>query len=180
MRQLLLAAALILPALLTSPAPAQQTGDTAPSVGNLQALEPASFLAVAASLAMFEIEAGNQVLRSATRPELVELAHDTIRLQDEVMQRLRRAAQERGHSLPDAMSLEHRAVLEGLASLDGAELERRYAETQVQALDQALELYRSAAGQEGDAGLKSLAGEVLPRLERQDQAAQRAVQLVRP
>src|SRR5688500_3508400 len=110
MRQFLLAASLILPTLLASPAPAQQTGGTAPSIGSLQALEPGSFLAVATSLAMFEIDAGSQVLRSAARPELVELAHDTVQLQGEVMQRLRGAAEERDLPLPDAMSLEHRAV----------------------------------------------------------------------
>ena len=42
------------------------------------------------------------------------------------------------------MSLEHRAVLDGLAPLDGEELARRYAQAQTQALDQALALYGAA------------------------------------
>jgi putative membrane protein len=181
MRQPLLAALLLPAALLaTLPASAQETGGTAPSAGSLRTLDPASFVAVAASLAMLEIEAGGHALQTATRPELVELARDTVQLQGEVMQRLRATAQERDLLLPDAMSLEHRAVLEGLAPLDGDELARRYAEAQVQALGQAIQLYQAAAGQDADAQLKSFADEVLPRLERQARAAQQALQLVQP
>jgi hypothetical protein len=45
------------------------------------------------------------------------------------------------------MSLEHRAVLDGLTRLDGEELARRYAQAQTQALGQAIALYRAAPGQ---------------------------------
>jgi hypothetical protein len=76
------------------------------------------------------------------------------------------------------MSLEHRAVLNGLTLLDGLELARRYAETQTQALDQALALYGAAAGQEEDPGLKALAADLLPRLQQQAQAARAAQKAV--
>lgn len=156
---------------------AQETGGPAPSAGSLQKLDAAGFLALAASLAMFELEAGSYALQKLSRPELVTLARATVDLQGEVMQRLRGAAQERNLQLPAAMSLEHRAVLDGLAPLDGEEFSRRYAEAQVQALRQGQELYQVAAGQDSDPQLKQLAGEVLPRLEQQAEMARR---LVRP
>jgi predicted outer membrane protein len=78
------------------------------------------------------------------------------------------------------MSLEHRAVLDGLTPLDGEELARRYAQAQTQAMGQAIALYRAASGQDEDPGLRTLAAELLPRLEQQAQAAGAAQEAVAP
>jgi putative membrane protein len=181
MRRTLPAGLLLATALLVAaPAPAQETGSVAPSPGDVRALDPASFVALAASLAMFEIEAGGHALQTLADPALLALARDTVQLQSEILERLRPAAQERALALPAAMSLEHRAVLDGLTPLDGLELARRYAEAQTQALDQALALYGAAAGQEEDPGLKSLAADLLPRLQQQVQVARSAQKAVLP
>jgi putative membrane protein len=181
MRRTLPAGLLLATALLVAaPAPAQETGGVAPSAGDLQALDPASFVALAASLAMFEIEAGGHVLQKLVNPELLTLARDTVQLQSESLERLRPAAQERALVLPAVMSLEHRAVLDGLTPLDGLELARRYAEAQMQALDQALALYGAAADQDEDPGLKALAADLLPRLQQQAQVARSAQKAVLP
>jgi putative membrane protein len=175
MRAPLLAALLA----ISLPALAQETAGRAPSAGELQALDSPSFVALAASLAMLEIEAGGHALQAAARPEVLDLARDTVQLQGEVMERLRAAAQARGLVLPEAMSLEHQAVVEGLTPLDGEELARRYAEAQVQALGQAVTLYRAGAGQDRDPELKSFAAAFLPRLEQQAQVAQGVLEAVR-
>jgi putative membrane protein len=181
MRRLAFAVFLLVAVLATAwRAPAQNAGGTAPSAGQVQALDPRSFIELAASLAMFEIEAGGQALQTLADPALLALARDTVQLQSEILERLRPAAQERALVLPAAMSLEHRAVLDGLTPLDGLELARRYAEAQTQALDQALALYGAAAGQEEDPGLKALAAELLPRLQHQAQAARAAQKAVLP
>jgi putative membrane protein len=130
-------------------------------------LDANGFLRLAASLAAFEIEAGGHALRAATRPEVVALARESVALQSNLLQRLRALAQERNLPMPEGMVLEHRAALDGLTPLDGEELNRRYAEIQAQALQQAIELYRAAAGQDDDPALKALAAELLPGLESQ-------------
>jgi putative membrane protein len=130
-------------------------------------LDADGFLRHAASFAAFEIEAGSLALRSATEPEAVEMARQSVEQQSSVMQRLRAMARERGLPMPEGMVLEHRAALEGLAPLDGEELNRRYAESHAQALQQAIELYRAAASQDDDPALKALAAEILPDLEAQ-------------
>ena len=175
MRWLPLAVLVLVAAFATAVrAPAQDTGGTAPSAGDVQALDPRSFIELAASLAMFEIEAGGHALQKVAHPQILALARDTVRLQSEILERLRPVAQERTLLLPTSMSLEHRAVLDGLTPLDGEELARRHAQAKTQALDQALALYRAAAGQDEDPGLRTLAGELLPRLEQQVQAARAA------
>jgi putative membrane protein len=143
-------------------------------------LDANGFLRLAASLAAFEIEAGSHALQAATRPEVAALARETVEFQGNLMQRLRTVAQQRNLNMPEEMLLEHRAALDGLVPLDGEELNRRYAETQIQALQQAVELYRAAAGQDDDPALKGLAAELLPGLERQQAMAQELVKAVRP
>jgi predicted outer membrane protein len=181
MRRLAFAVLLLVAVLaMVSRAPAQDASGTAPSAGQVQALDPRSFIELAASLAMFEIEAGGQALQKVAHPGLLALARDTVRLQSEILEHLRPAAQERALLLPASMSLEHRAVLDGLTPLDGEELVRRYAQAQTQALGQALALYRAASGQDEDPGLRTLAAELLPRLEQQAQAAGAAQEAVAP
>jgi putative membrane protein len=143
-------------------------------------LDADGFLRLATSFAAFEIEAGSHALQAATRPEVAALARDTVALQGDLMQRLRATAQQRNLAVPQGMMLEHRAILDGLAPLDGEELNRRYAEAQVQALERAVELYRAAAGQDDDPALKSLAAESLPELERQQARARQLAEAVRP
>ena len=93
MRRLPLAVLLLVAVLaMVSRAPAQDAGGTAPSAGQVQALDPRSFIELAASLAMFEIEAGGQALQKVAHPGLLALARDTVRLQSEIPERLRPAA----------------------------------------------------------------------------------------
>jgi putative membrane protein len=153
---------------------------TAGSASAQQRLDTNGFLRLAASLAAFEIEAGSHALQAATRPEVAALARETVEFQGSLMQRLRSLAQERNLTMPEGMLLEHRAALDGLVPLDGEELNRRYVENQAQALEQAVELYRAAAGQPDDPALKALAAELLPDLERQHATARQLVDAVPP
>jgi putative membrane protein len=158
----------------------EQPGSVAPSAGSLQALDPASFTALAASLAMFEIDAGGHALQAASRPEVVTLARDTVQLHADLLARLRQVAQQQNLVIPETASLEHRAVLDGLTPLAGEELDRRYAESQAQAFEQAVQLYRTAASQDDDPTLKSFATEFLPRLEQQQATVQRLLDTIPP
>ncbi len=129
---------------------------------------------------MFELDAGGHALRAATRPETMALARDTVQLHAGLLVQLRQIAQQQNLLIPEAMALEHRAVLDGLTPLAGEELDRRYVESQVQAFEQAVQLYRAAAGQNADLTLKSFAAELLPRLEQQQATVQRSLDTISP
>ena len=86
------------------------------------------------------------------------------RFRAEQLGRLRRIAEERGLQLPKEEEFEHKVVLENLEPLDYLALSRRYAEVQVQALEQEIRGYEAAAqgpdegaeaARRGDAGAAS-------------------------
>src|SRR4051794_30347197 len=77
------------------------------------------------------------------------------------------------------MEFEHQVILENLELLDFLALSRRYAEVQVQALEQELQIYRAAL-QTADEALSSFARQTLPQLEQQLEGARKARTAVQP
>jgi predicted outer membrane protein len=115
-----------------------------------------------------------------TRPEIREFAREMARFRGLQAERLRALAQERGLGLPGPEDgLEHRAVLENLEPLDYLALSRRYAEVQVQALEQEIRGYEAASGA-ADEGVKRLSAEMLPQLRQRLEAARRMHNAVKP
>jgi nitrate/TMAO reductase-like tetraheme cytochrome c subunit len=99
-----------------------------------------------------------------TRPEVKEFAREMARFRGQQVERLRAVAQERSLRLPGPEDeLEHRVVLQNLEPLDYLALSRRYAEVQVQALEQEIRGYEAAARGADDA-TKQLSAEMLPQL----------------
>jgi hypothetical protein len=77
------------------------------------------------------------------------------------------------------MQFDHRVIIENLQPLDFLALSRRYAELQVQALDQEVRVY--LGGENGsDAWVKTLANETLPPLRRLLEEAEEVRQAVGP
>jgi len=81
--------------------------------------------------------------------------------------------------MPEQQNFEHRVLLENLEPLDHLELSRRYAEVQVQALEQEIQGY-TAATQAADEGVKEYAAAILPELQRRLEAALRVHDAVKP
>lgn len=171
----LVAALAAAPAIGQTPAPAPaETTATAP------ALDMAGFLHEGTSLAAFAVEAGGHVLRSANRPEVMDLARAAVQLHAEILQRLRSLAEARSITVPEGMMLEHRAVLDGLTPLDGEELHRRYVQSQAQALAREVQLYQQATDRNAEPALGTLGSEIMPRLQEQAAMAQRTLEAVQP
>lgn len=155
-------------------------GSAAPApIPSSPAFDVDAFLGLATSSTILQVRASERALGEATRPEVQEFAQKVIQLQRDLLQRLRALAQQRNLSVSDLMVLEHRAVYEGLEPLDGEEFARRYAETQAQALGQAVLLYQAAAERATDPELKQFAAETSPLLTEQFAAARRLVEAVR-
>jgi putative membrane protein len=145
-----------------------------------QALDAATFVTHAASLAMLQIGAAERAADQASRPEVKDFAQRIVQDERDTLQRVQALGRQLDVGVPSAMVLEHRAVLEGLAPLTGEEFDRRYAEMQVQALEQAVRLHGTAAERDEDPALAALAAEILPALDRHLAAARDLLETVRP
>jgi putative membrane protein len=108
-------------------------------------VDPGRFLGFAYSSAMLQERVSTLATSKDTRPEVKEFARDMAQFRRQQLGNLRAVAQERGLKLPGAEEFEHRVVLENLEPLDHLELSRRYAEVEVQALEQEIRGYEAAA-----------------------------------
>ena len=106
-------------------------------------------------------------------------AQTAVEFRTEHLRRLEALARDYGLTLPAVMEFEHQVILENLEPLDFLALSRRYAEVQVQALEQELQIYR-AAMQAPDEALSSFARQTLPQLEQQLEGARKALAAVQP
>jgi putative membrane protein len=151
----------------------------APATEASRPIDPGRFLAFAHSSAALQERASILAASKDTRPEIKEFARGMARFRGEQLGRLRAIAQERGLQLPKDEEFEHKVVLENLEPLDFLALSRRYAEVQVQALEQEIRGYEAAA-QGSDEALKQLAAQTLGELRQRQEAARRMEAAVKP
>lgn len=162
-------------------------GSPVPSAGQGQApaaearpVDPGRFLGFAHSSAVLQERASGRAGAEDPRPEVKEFAREMARFRGQQVERLRAVAQERSLRLPGPEEeLEHRVVLQNLEPLDYLALSRRYAEVQVQALEQEIRGYE-AASRGADDATKQLSAEMLPQLRPRLEAAHRMHDAVKP
>jgi putative membrane protein len=142
-------------------------------------VDPERFLGFAHSSAVLQERASTLAVSKDTRPEVKEFAREMARFRGQQLGRLRVLAQERGLRLPEREEFEHRVIIENLEPLDYLALSRRYAEIEVQALEQEIRGYEAAA-QGTDEGLKRLTAEMLPQLRHRLEAARGMHDAVKP
>ncbi|MBJ6127430.1 DUF4142 domain-containing protein [Microvirga splendida] len=177
----ILIATFALGALLTGIATsslAQVQGDRG-SPTETRPIGPEEFLRLAYSSATLQGQAGKLAASRETRPEVKSYAAAATEFRQGLLQRIETFAKERGMLLPPVKEFEHQVIIENLEPLDYLALSRRYAEIQVQALEQELTIYR-AASQSPHQEIRSFADQVLPELQRQREGAQRMYEAVAP
>ena len=160
-----------------SPVPSAAQGQ-APAA-EARPVDPGRFLGFAHSSAVLQERASKLAASKDTRPEVREFAREMARFREGQLERLRAVARERGLGLPTEEEFEHRVVLENLEPLDYLALSRRYAEVQVQALEQEIRGYE-AASQGTDGAMEQLSAEMLPQLRHRLDAARRMHGAVKP
>lgn len=169
------AAALAVSVLFVGFSPvAAQPAATAPAP---QAVDPATFVRLARSLAVLQARAADLAASRETRPEARAFAQKMVEFRREQLPKLEAFSRELQIAVPAVLEFEHQAILENLEPLDFLALSRRYAEIQVQALEQETRVY-AAADRSPDARLKGYVAELRPQLEQlleQARAMQRAV-----
>lgn len=165
---------------LGSPIPSKGQGPGQAPAAEARPVDPGRFLGFAHSSAVLQERASRLAASKDTRPEVREFAREMARFRGQQAERLRAVAQERGMRLPGPEEeFEHRVVLENLEPLDYLALSRRYAEVQVQALEQEIRGYEAAA-RGADEAVKRLCAEMLPQLRQRLEAAHRMHDAVKP
>ncbi len=163
---------------LGSPVPSAGQGQT--PAAEARPVDAGRFLGFAHSSAVLQERASKLAASKDTRPEVREFAREMALFRGQHLERLRAIAQERSLRLPGPEEeLEHRVVLQNLEPLDYLALSRRYAEVQVQALEQEIRGYE-AASRGADEATKQLSAEMLPQLRPRLEAAHRMHDAVKP
>ena len=129
----------------------------------MQGLDAARFLSLASSFNAMQTRASELVASRDTRPEARALATAMLEFRRTLGPKLDGLARERNLAPPTALEFEHQTILENLEPLDALELSRRYAEVEVQALPQELQLYRAAPA--SDESLRALANDMAPKIQ---------------
>lgn len=177
--RLVLAGALAGLAAVAPPASGPAWAQPAATAPAPQPLKGEAFLRLAHSSAVLQARAAELVVARETQPEARAFARRMVEFRPGQLARLEAAARANGLAIPAVQPLEHQAILENLEPLDLLELSRRYAEVQVQALEQELRIY--AAGESGpDAWVKSLAPETVAELQRLLEDARQLRQAIGP
>ena len=162
-----------------SAAQAQTPAAPPAAAQSLQAPDPQRFVDLAFSSASLQAKAAAMAANRDTRPEVKTFAQAMQAFRDGHMRRLQAFAQERSLKLPAVEQFDHKVLLENLEPLDLLALTRRYAELQIQALEQEIRLYQAAA-QGQDNALKGFAQEMMPQLQEQLEAARKVWDAVKP
>jgi putative membrane protein len=120
-------------AAIVAPAAAQPIQ---PAARSRQVPDAETFLQLAHSAAVLQVQAAELAGSRDTRPEVRAFARQMVEFRREQIASLLSAARERKLAVSPVPALEHKVILENLEPLDSLELSRRYSEVQVQALEQ--------------------------------------------
>jgi predicted outer membrane protein len=107
-------------------------------------LDAETFVRLAHSSAALQARAAELAGSRDTRPEARSYAQRMLEFRRGHIAALERAASENGVAIPAVKQFEHQVLIENLEPLDFLALSRRYAELQVQALQQELQVYGGA------------------------------------
>lgn len=147
-----------------------QTAPTPPARPEAKAPDPERVFGLALSSAVLQGRVAEIAAAKDTRPEVKDFARGMVQFRLGQVERLKAFGRERGLKIPTVEEFEHQVILENLQPLDYLGLSRRYAEVQVQALEQEIGIYQ--AGERGpDAAVKGLAAETIPELRQRLDAA---------
>jgi putative membrane protein len=147
--------------------------------GARPAIGAATFLQLAHSSAVLQAQAAELAASRDTRPEVRSFAPRMAEFRRDQIARLLSAARERTLAVSPVPAFEHKVILENLQPLDSLELSRRYAEVQVQALEQELQNY-AAAESSLDEWVRTFARDTRPRLQELLDEARRLRQAIAP
>lgn len=145
----------------------------------LAALGAASFAAAAANLSpkdtqfvnkaavagLSEVEQSKLALERSANPKIKSYADMMVSDHGSAHRKLEKLAQEKGWTLPAALTSEEQAKVDTLAQAQGEAFDRQYVMNMKGDHDAAVALFRDAAKNSDEAALRGFATDTLPTLE---------------
>lgn len=136
---------------------AANSADTASIV-----LADSVFIAQAAAGGRAEVELGNLAMAKTTNSSVKDFANMMVTDHTRSNEELMTMAKSKSFMLADSLDGEHKAKADNLRNLSGAEFDRAYAATMVEAHQKMLSLMRTEASTGVDANLKDFATKTAP------------------
>ena len=154
----------------------------APAKGSSLSSDDKGFISQAAQNGHAEIDTSKLALEKASDPKVKEFAKMMIEDHTKANEELKALASSKGVEAPDDPSLLQRGKSKlMLSTADGADFDRRYAESMgVDAHKETIELFEKAAGSAEDADVKAFAKKTLPKLQEHLKMAQQLVKGLPP
>lgn len=123
-----------------------------------------NFVTKAAIGGMFEVQSSELANSKAQSAEVKSFAKQMIKDHGKANKELGSLAKDRGAEVPKALDAKHAAELQKLEGLQGAEFDKAYIQAQRAGHKEAVGLFQSYSGSNGDAQLTAWAGKTLPTL----------------
>ena len=160
----------------TTTAPATPGAGLSATGSRAEALTAAEFARMAAMSDMFEMESSRLVEQRSQNAQVKQFAQMMIRDHQKTTTELKgMLPQLQGVSaaqMPTSLDQQHQALLQQLQGAQGAQFDRVYVQQQVQAHQQAVDLFGNYARAGDNAQLKQWASQTLPALQQHLQQAQ--------
>jgi putative membrane protein len=168
-----------LAALAGSAVLAQQPAPQAPAQAPARAIAPQQssmtaqqFTETAASSNQFEIESSKLASGQAAKKSVKDFAKQMVKDHTKAGKDLQAAAKKAGIQVPGGMQQQHQATLDDLRNARGAQFDDAYVNAQVQAHNDAVQLFTDYSKGGDNAELKRFATKALPTLKKhQDSVA---------
>ena len=131
---------------VTAPMPLfAQPAPVAPAEHAARPLSAETFVRLAHSTAVVQASAAELAASREARPDAKAFAQRMVEFRRGQIAKLEGLARDNQIAIPAKPEWQHRVILENLEPLDFLALSRRYAEFQVQALEQEMQIYGGAA-----------------------------------
>jgi putative membrane protein len=131
----------------------------------------AEFMKKAAEGGMAEVQLGNVAVRRAESPDVKQFGQRMVDDHSKANDELKQLAEEKGVALPKDVDAKHKADMDRMSKLSGAEFDRAYMRHMVNDHNEDVALFEREARQTNDPDLKAWIEKTLPVLKDHQQTA---------
>jgi len=122
------------------------------------------FATRAAQGGMAEVELGRLASQKAQNAEVKKFAQMMVQDHTNANTELKSLAGKKNITLPTALDAEHKAVMDKLQGLTGAEFDKAYMDAMVEDHEKTVDLFQAQADDGDDADVKAFAAKTLPKI----------------
>jgi putative membrane protein len=123
------------------------------------------FMQRAAASDVFEIQTGQMATQEAQTQEVQQFGQQLVADHTQSSTMLRNLADQKNIALPDSMNQEQMVIRNNLRNQSGVAFDREFINAQVQAHEEAVDLYEQATREVTDQDVRGFAQQVLPKLQ---------------